>query len=157
MFKLWYWCGEKILYLLSGKGRRGCRCCKMLHLFFGWNMFQRWTSPLQMKILPVALHFLKHALIWVPRFNFKKINRLLSVFFWLSSHPRIAIRALQEPVGQGGLVLPDLKYLAGQMVFSKRRLVRDGSDAATELVGVLWGFKIPPFAASLRHPILPLD
>lgn len=56
-------------------------------------------------------------------------------FIWSAKHPRIGLRTLQEPWGQGGLALPDLfKYfIAGQMVVARRWLLRDDGDAANVL------------------------
>ena len=90
---------------------------------------------LKMKILPVILYFLRNAPIWIPKSFFKKLDGLTSTFLWAPKQPRIGLKTLQEPWGEGGLALPDWKkyYLAGQMVFVHRWLTSDEGDSATVL------------------------
>lgn len=71
--------------------------------------------------------------MWIPRSFFKALDNIISSFIWSPQVPRISIRILQEPWGQGGLALPDWHkyYVAGQMVVA--RLMADDGDSATVL------------------------
>lgn len=94
-----------------------------------------------MKILPVILYYLRHSPLWIPRAYFRKLNSIIGSFLWFPQSPRIGIKVLQEPWGQGGLALPDWQkyHLAGQMVFARRRLLADEGDSATVLKAVQLG------------------
>lgn len=74
---------------------------------------------LKMKVLPVNLFFLHHATLWVPKSYFKRQDGLVTSFLWSPSPPCIGLKVLQEPLGQGGLALPDW-YKYCQMVFARR-------------------------------------
>lgn len=63
---------------------------------------------IKIKILPVFLYFLRNTPIWVPCSFFGRANSLFRSFLWGLGHPKVGLRTLQEPYGQGGLALPDL-------------------------------------------------
>lgn len=71
--------------------------------------------------------------MWILKSFFKSLNSIIGSFLWSPQSPRISIKILQEPWGQGGLALPDWQkyYLAGQMVFVRRWLTADDGDSAT--------------------------
>lgn len=79
---------------------------------------------LKMKFLRVILYFLWKPPVWVPKSFFHKLNSIFGSFLWLPQSPRIGIKVLQEPWGQGGLALPDWQkyYLTGQMVLDAAQL-----------------------------------
>lgn len=95
----------------------------------------------KMKFLSVILFFLRHSPLWIPKSFFKSIDGIIGSFLWSPQSPRISIKILKEPWGQGGLALPDCQkyYLAGQMVFARRWLIADSGDSATVFEAALLG------------------
>lgn len=93
------------------------------------------VSLIKMKFLSVILDFLCHSPIWISKAFCSTLDGIIGSFIWYPKSPRINIKTLQEPWGQGGLALPDWHkyYLAGQMVFARRWLMADAGDSATVL------------------------